>query len=287
VRPSARSDTGVTQKAAGAALAQELGAGCTKGFGLLDRAFGTASDDLRGIGRSDEAMEDQLIFVVDLAQGPDGDLAPATELTEEGTLGGDGGTGGRMVEGRQEVYELMVAGPDLHGQSPLAGIGQADLWVKILGDAAGQPQTGQTGGGEDRSIIFAVVDLMDPGINVAPDRLEAQVSPDRPELSRAAGAAGADAGARGKLPEGLPAAGNEDVARVFPLRDRCDGEARVDGGSHVLEAVDRKVDRAREERGFKIFDEDASGKAGKGNTFGLGAVAQGADGPNLKGQTPR
>ncbi len=102
-----------------------------------------------------------------------------------------------------------------------------------------------------------------------------EVRPRREELRPAARARRADARPARKVREGPPRLGNEDVARVLALRNGREDDARGKRRRHVLQAVDREVDPAVEQRLVELLREvslPADRRAGGGE-----AVARRAD----------
>jgi hypothetical protein len=141
----------------------------------------------------------------------------------------------------------------------------------------GQAKPPQTSLGEQDGVIVAVHQLAQAGVDVAADGRERQVGPGGPEEGHPPRAAGADPGAMGQLVKRPSVGRDQRIARVLAAGDGHQVQPGRRPRRHVLEAVDRQVDRAAEQGRFELLDEDARAPVAAGGVGGLGAVAAGRD----------
>ena len=120
-----------------------------------------------------------------------------------------------------------------------------------------QSQAVQPGGRQDQGVQPQGLQLFQAGVHVAPQGDDLQVGPPVQELHPAPQAAGADAPARRDFRQAGVAGGDEGVAIVFPGRHRPQHQPRGDLRRHVLEAVHRQINPARQQGLFDLLDEQA------------------------------
>ncbi len=102
------------------------------------------------------------------------------------------------------------------------------------------------------------------------------------ELGAPAQRRGADDGALPEVGDALRVACDQDVARILARQEGGNDKPRRLRRRHVLHAVDRGVDPAREKRLFDLLDEQALA-AGLGQRPILDDIARGLDGDDLDG----
>ena len=113
---------------------------------------------------------------------------------------------GRWSSARRAARERRVgleSGADLDGERALAGCGRHDVGAERLGDRVEPPEPGQSRAGEHDGVEVAgsgggAGDAAEAGVDVAADVDDVEVGAGGEELGRAAGRAGADAGAGGQ-----------------------------------------------------------------------------------------
>ncbi len=162
-----------------------------------------------------------------------------------------------MVQGRQQRHQVdtVAAFRDFNRQRALARRRQAGLGIEHRADAVGQAQALEAGGSEDDGGVFAAIELAQPGIEVAAQRLDDQVGEAGGDQRLAAQAAGADDRAVGQVGQGGVVVGDKGVARVFALEHRAHHEPFGQLHRHVLEAVHGQVGATFGHRHFEFFDE--------------------------------
>ena len=123
---------------------------------------------------------------------------------------------------------------------------------------------------------IAGVALGEPRVDVAAQVDDLQVGPAMQELGASAQRRGADDGALPQVGDALDVARDQHVARILARQEGGDDEARRLRRRHVLHAVHRGVDAAREQRLLDLLDEQALA-AGLGQRPVLDDVARGPD----------
>ena len=100
---------------------------------------------------------------------------------------------------------------------------------------------------------------MESGVDVAADILHAEITAKSQDLGLPARAASSYHRSSGELPQacGL-SAGDECVAVILSFGDCADFEAFGDSGRHILHAVNRKVDLARQQGLIDLLYENAN-----------------------------
>ena len=126
---------------------------------------------------------------------------------------------------------------------------------KTAADARLQAEPHEPGGGQHDGVVAAVVELAQPGVEVAAQRLDAQVGAQRAQLHQPAQARRADAGALGQLGERRVARRDEGVARILALEHGGQLEAVGQVHRHVLQRMHRQLRPAVVERGLELLHE--------------------------------
>mmetsp|Transcript_15050 Transcript_15050/g.35640 ORF Transcript_15050/g.35640 Transcript_15050/m.35640 type:complete len:285 (-) Transcript_15050:548-1402(-) len=183
--------------------------------------------------------------------------AAATERPGDGTLGLAGQQGRRMVQLQQGLAQRSGVGADLQTQRPLPRARQHLLDLEDAAHALPQAQALETGSGQHDGVVAALIELAQPGIEVAAQRLDAQVRPQVQQLRHAAQAGAADDGALGKLGERRIVVRDEGVARVFALQHGGEHEALRQLHRHVLQRVHRELGAPFGQGGLELLDEQA------------------------------
>jgi hypothetical protein len=167
-------------------------------------------------------------------------------------------TGACVVEHlREERGQRGVGRAALDGERTLGGCGQHLQGVEQLARLVDAAQAAQPCGGDHHGVELPRGDLADAGVDVAPDRHDAQTQAERLELGDPPRRAGTDRRSCRQLAEHPAVAGDQRVARVLPRRDRGDHEPRVRCRGEVLVGVHGDVDLVRDERVAQLRDEHA------------------------------
>ncbi|OIQ71739.1 hypothetical protein GALL_466420 [mine drainage metagenome] len=160
-----------------------------------------------------------------------------------------------MAQRRQRRGDVGALGADLDAQRGLADRRQQLVDVDRRADALGQPQALEPGGGQHDAVVVAGVELAQPGVEIAAQRRDAQIGPQRADLHFTAQARGADHGSGRQLAPVRRARRHPGVARVLALHDQRQGEALGQVHRHVLQRVHREVGAAVLERLLEFLDE--------------------------------
>ena len=108
-----------------------------------------------------------------------GDRAVAVPLktVQHGPLGGDVDSGGRVVEGMQQLADGRVVQAALQADDPGPHGRAQELGVEGLGGPVLQADAGQARAGQHQGVELAVVEAGQPRVDVAPAALDRQIRP--------------------------------------------------------------------------------------------------------------
>lgn len=180
---------------------------------------------------------------------------------EQGTLGGHGDPGERVVELGERGGEVRAGCSAFDRQCSLTGSGQNGVDRQEVGHLTGPAEAAEPGRGENHRVQFTASYKSDTRIDVATDRhgldVEAVAAGVRVELRHAARRAGAYAGTGRQLLEGQPVPRHQHVTRILAPRDGSQHEALGLCGRQVLERVDGEVHLASQQRLTQRRDEHA------------------------------
>ena len=112
---------------------------------------------------------------------------------------------------------------------------------------------------QHQSIAIATVELLEPGVEIAPQGNKAKIAAQAAQLGLAPHAAGPYARAGGKVNKPLAVVGNQSVARVFTLGHGGYDEAGGLVGGQVLHAVHGRIHRAVGQCLLDFLDEESLG----------------------------
>ena len=183
--------------------------------------------------------------------------AAAAQRTRHRALGMHRQPGRRVGQRFQRLAQRGRIGAHLQAQRALPGRRQHHVRIDHRADARVQAQPLQARGGQHDAVVLALVELAQPGVEVAPQRLHIQVRPDRLELHHPAQARGADPRALRQRLHRLETGRDPGIARVLALQHGAQREALGHLHRHVLERVHRQVSAALLQRDFQLLDEQA------------------------------
>src|SRR5262249_18110324 len=185
------------------------------------------------------------------------------------------------VDARAPLPPRSARGPSLDAEDPLPNRGEERLGGEDLGMLRLEAEPLQARSRHDHGVVESLLELPQPGIHVAPYRLDAQIGSARKDQGAPTEARGGDARPAREIVEGAAPAREEDVARILARRERGEAEARRQLGGHVLEAVNTAVDPAVEQRPLAFFHEKRlASEVGEGDVGET--IAGGADGDQLE-----
>src|SRR6266478_8010901 len=223
--------------------------------GLLGRGGGTLADILRTVDRADAGFEDEFAA---LGAGPGAkrNLAATLQRGEQGAFGDDGGARFGVVESAQDFGGFGVGKTAFGSDSALADGGQKNIGRKGFGDAIAPAEAVEAGFGEENAVVLAALGFAEARVDIAAKVADVEIGANVAKLRLAAKAAGADARTLAQIGQRGAAGGDEAVPDIFAAEDGGKGQARVDFGGNVLDAVDRDIDRFVEQSVFEFLDED-------------------------------
>ena len=160
-----------------------------------------------------------------------------------------------LTSGASRAHVVAVVA-DLDAERALARRRQADGRIEQAADAPAQAQAFQARGGQHDGVVVAAIELAEPGVEVAAQRLDRQLRMARADLRLAAQAGRAD-GARRQLGQRGVGVGDEGVARVGALEHGAQLERGLQIDRHVLQGVHGQIGAAVEQGGFEFLDEQA------------------------------
>ncbi|EWS54435.1 hypothetical protein X551_02751 [Methylibium sp. T29] len=163
----------------------------------------------------------------------------------------------RPQGGPQRRMALGRIGPQLDAERPLARGGDHRVGLEHAADALGQTQALQADSSQHDGVVLAFVELAQAGVEVAAQRLDAQVGPAGAQLAQPPQARGADHRAGRQRGQVGVAWGDPGVTRVLALQHR--GEHETDGQvhRHILQRMHREVGVTGLQRGLELLDEQA------------------------------
>ena len=169
-------------------------------------------------------------------------------------------------------------------ESPLP-YGRQKVWRRQpLGDVLVQAQPMQAGPGQDHGIELSLEGLVQPGLNVAPDRGHLDIGTQVQQLGTPAQRTGADLRPRREGLQGLMDRGDQGIGNI--LAHGYGGQNQFVGtlGGQVLEAVHGDVDRSVKDRALDLLGEQPRPTDGSQWRVAV-AVSLGADLDELHIQT--
>jgi hypothetical protein len=125
----------------------------------------------------------------------------------------------RVMQRRKPRFQLRAPRANLDAERALSGGRQTVVRVKMGTDPLAQTQTLETGRGQDNRRVIAAVELREPRVQIAAQRLHNQLRITHAQHCLAAQAGRADHAARGQRGERVVGVRDERIARVFALHD--------------------------------------------------------------------
>ena len=176
---------------------------------------------------------------------------------QERAFSGDACARLRVIECGGQLRSFRVVRASLDPQSALSDGGEHDIGVNDLSDAAAHAKPIHTGNREDDGVELAGIKLLQARVHVAAQIHGFEIGAIVAKLRLAAQAAGAHARARGEAFQRGAFTRDQAIARILAARDRGELEPIWNFRGNVFHAVDGQIDRARQQRLFKLLDEDA------------------------------
>ncbi len=180
----------------------------------------------------------------------DGSEAAAADERDAAALGLDPAPRLRVV---RVGHERLLACPHLQRERTLSSLREHHLGIEAMPDLGLEPEPLEPAGGEDDRVEPALASLPEPGVDVAPERLDREGRVEREQLRAAADRRRAD-----PHPGPDPVGAAESVPRVLAGRVGADREPFGVRRGHVLGGMDGDVDPPREQRLLELLDEDAA-----------------------------
>ena len=162
-----------------------------------------------------------------------------------------------MRERREQVDQIVPVGPHLDAERALPRGRQHRVDIERNPDPVLEPEPLEPGRGQHDRVVQALVELAQAGVEVATQRLDSQIRPQRPQQHDAAQARRADHGALRQLLERGVAWRHQRVARVFAREHAGQRETVGQVHRHILERVHRDIGATVFERGLELFHEQA------------------------------
>ena len=180
--------------------------------------------------------------------------AAAAQRTRHRPFGLHRQHGGAVGQAGQALQECHRVGAHFEPQRALPRAGQHVRRLEHRANPRPQAKALQPGRRQHDRIKLAFVELAQPSVQVAAQRLHLQVRPQRTELHHPPQAGGADAGALRQFGQRRKLVGHERVARIFALQHGRQLEAFGQVHRHVLQRMHRQVGVASFQRGFEFLD---------------------------------
>ena len=182
--------------------------------------------------------------------------ARTVEHDEHAVFGRHAGRGRRVIDVGELCAGLRIVRAAFDADRALADGGQHLVFRYRRADM-GDAQPLQSGQGQDGRLDDSGRALGEPCIDVAAQVDDLQVGPAMQELGATAQRRGADDGALPEVGDAFDVARDQDVAGILARQEGGDDKPRRLGRRHVLHAVDRGIDPAREQCLLDLLDEQA------------------------------
>ena len=174
--------------------------------------------------------------------------ATSTQAAQQSSLGAHDASQSFAFQGREQPQRLCIILAALNRQSPLSRCGQNLIECEPLGDRTLKAQPKQPGRCHHGCIVFNFPNLAHPGVDIAPNRLDAKIRPKGQDLGGATVARGADRASRFQIIEHSSVARYQYVARIFVQMVENvtpeDNEPSFEAEEFDLEARAKDVDTA-------------------------------------------
>ena len=157
---------------------------------------------------------------------------------------------------------IVAVAADFNAQGTLPGGGQHGGGLENLADAFTQAQALETGSGQHDGLVLTLVELAQPGVEVAAQRLNAHIAAAQggqrlAQQHQAAQAGGAHHGTGRQVGQARAVGRHPGIARVFAVHH---AGQRKPGGQlhrHIFERMHGQVGPAFFQCGFQLLDEQA------------------------------
>src|SRR6266446_253433 len=226
-----------------------------KSGGLCGSCGGALPDILRTVDRADAGFEDEFA-ALGARPGTERHLAATLQRGEQGAFGDDGGAGFSIVQSAEDFGGFGIGQAAFGGDCSLTHGGQKNIRSKGFGDAIAPAEAVQAGFGEEYAIVFAALRFAQASVDIAAKIADIEIGTNVAKLRLAAEAARADARSLTEIGERGATGGDEAVADIFAAEHGGKGQARVDFGGNVLDAVNGNVDRLVHQSVFEFLDEN-------------------------------
>ena len=184
-------------------------------------------------------------------------VARGAEPAQVRALGERADARGGVVDSVDPGARGPVGRAHLDRENPLPDGGNENRRVQRPRVPGLEPETAQPSGGEDHRVPGSARELSHARVHVAANRLDDEVGPECEREGPPARAGRADHRSRPQTLEVHRRPGDEDVTRVLAFGVRREREPRRELGREVLEAVDREVEGALEQRLLDLPHEQA------------------------------
>src|ERR1700691_1609238 len=235
-------------------LAEGCGAGAVTGYALAQQP--------RSVGLRDQTLERETVSL-DAGEGGERRLATAAQRSRKGALCRQRGVSGGIIECSHERARARIVATALDADRSLTYCRQHRRGGETGCDVRLEPEADEAGTGEDDGVQGAVLEAREARVDVAAQRLDAQVGPYGQDLRLAPQARGTELRARGQVGEGAAATAEQRVARIGAREKRGDHEALRHLCRHVLHGVDRDVGASLGERSLELLDEQTLAADGR------------------------
>ena len=162
-----------------------------------------------------------------------------------------------MIKRLHHGYQVGAIGAAFDAHSALPRRRQTVFGREDGSNTVGKPQPLQPRGRQHDGRILAVIELLQPGLHVAAQRLDFEPWKARANLAFAAQAGSSHATAVGQRGKTGILIGDESIPRIGAFGDRRNREAGRQHHRHVFHRMHRDVGAAGGKRVFELLDEQA------------------------------
>ena len=188
-----------------------------------------------------------------------------------------------MIQTGDRCSRQCVIASNLDAQGSLTSRRQQKVFRQVLGDPVFEAKPVDACSSQDNAIQIVFIQFFQAGVQVPAKRNDIQIRSVMEKLGGPAKTAGADAGTGFQVFEAEPLAGDQNIKRIFPLRNRAYTEAWRYIPRHILHAVNGDINATVQKRFFDFLNKQPlAADLGQGHIQNF--ISLGFDDLNLNGQ---
>ncbi len=212
---------------------------------IVERAFALRFVKFRAVLAQDEAAEIDAV-ACDFGMACNRRPAGAVEHAQESSFHGQSKAGGRMQNGTKPHARLMVVAAHGNADCALSDGGQEIVLVENFRHVMRQAEAFQSSQSQKRCIAIAAFQFGKPCLDIAAQKIDAQIGTQFFHHRLAAQRGRADQRARRKCHEAFGARRDEDIAHILAREEAGNIQPIRQNGRQIFGRMDRNIDFAGE-----------------------------------------